>query len=120
MIMITKTDQEITVTGKYKISLGVEIEVLHPYEFGVEIECMGNYYCMATKNAVEIWGGYCTLYYGMTKTDQEIIVSRKYESGVEIEGFAHYYCMATKNAVEKWGGNSATKCMATKSAHGDV
>ena len=35
----------------------METEVLHPYEFGVEIEGMGNYYCMTTKNAVEIWGG---------------------------------------------------------------
>ena len=120
MIMITKTDQEITVTGKYKISLGVETEVLHPYQSGLEIEVKLVLWLMTTKNAVEIWGGCCTLYYGMTKTDQEIIVSRKYESGVEIEGMGNYYCMTTKNAVEKWGGNTATECMATKNAHGDV
>ena len=106
-------------TNNYKIHLGVETEVPR-FMTGGNTGEFQDICCMTTKNAVEIWGGYCTLYYGMTKTDQEIIVSRKYESGVEIEGFAHYYCMATKNAVEKWGGNSATKCMATKSAHGDV
>ena len=83
--MITKTDQEITVTGKYKISLGVETEVLHPYQSGLEIEVKLVLWLMTTKNAVEIWGGVVCYIMMATKTDQEIIVSRKYKSGLETE-----------------------------------
>jgi len=131
--MITKTDQEITVTGKYKISLGVETEVLHPYQSGLEIEVKLVLWLMTTKNAVEIWGGVVCYIMMATKTDQEIIVSRKYESGLEIEGWTHVGCMVQSTATalaetevtrfvsdEKWGGNTATECMSQKAQHGDV